>query len=36
MKDIRYLVNKFRDAIDLAKDAGEFDKDLSLWMLWGC
>jgi hypothetical protein len=29
MKDIIRLVSKFRDAIDAARDAGEFDKDFS-------
>lgn len=31
MKDIKRLVNQFRDAIDAAKDIGEFDKDFSFY-----
>ncbi|SHL31826.1 hypothetical protein SAMN02745136_04636 [Anaerocolumna jejuensis DSM 15929] len=29
MKDIERLVNQFRDAINMAKDAGDFDRDFS-------
>lgn len=29
MKDIKRLVNQFWDAIDVARDAEEFDKDFS-------
>jgi hypothetical protein len=29
MRDIKRLVNRFRDAIEMALDAGEFDKDFS-------
>lgn len=31
MKDINRLVNRFRDAIDMALDAGDFDKDFSFY-----
>lgn len=31
MKDIKRLVNQFRAAIDLAKDAGNFDMDFSFY-----
>lgn len=29
MKDIKRLANQFRNAVDAARDAGEFDKDFS-------
>ena len=29
MKEIKQLAMQFRDAIDIAKEAGDFDKDLS-------
>ncbi|HBJ2613930.1 TPA: hypothetical protein LA742_002410 [Clostridium botulinum] len=31
MKDIKLLVRKFRDAIDVARDSGDFDKDFSFY-----
>lgn len=31
MKDIKRLVNQFRDAIDIARDEGQFDTDLSFY-----
>ena len=31
MRDIRQLVNQFRNAIDVARDAGEFDADYSFY-----
>ena len=31
MKDIIRLVNQFRDAMDVARDEGEFDKDFSFY-----
>ncbi|KAF5047460.1 hypothetical protein [Acetobacterium wieringae] len=31
MKDITRLVNKFREALDLARDSGEFDNDISFY-----
>lgn len=31
MKDIKRLVSKFRDAIDVARDSGDFDKDFSFY-----
>lgn len=31
MKDITSLANKFREALDLARDSGEFDRDISFY-----
>jgi len=31
MKDIKRLVNQFRNAIDVARDVGEFDNDFSFY-----
>lgn len=31
MKDITSLTNKFREALDLARDSGEFDRDISFY-----
>lgn len=31
MKDIKLLVNQFRNAMDVARDAGEFEKDFSFY-----
>lgn len=31
MSEIERLVNQFRDAIDMARDSGDFDKDISFY-----
>ena len=40
-KELINLVIQFREAIDAAYDAGEFEKHISFntlsdWLLWGC